>query len=137
VGGEDAYLAKLSGATGGHVWSKRFGGTSNDTAAGVDTDGSGNVVVTGFYNGSVDFGGGPLTSNTLDVFAAKYSPSGAHIWSRRYGDFNYQFGSGVATTPNGNVTLSGYFTNIIDLGSGVLTSTIPTTNDAFLGGIGP
>jgi hypothetical protein len=137
AGGEDGYLAKLSGASGGHVWSKRFGGTTNDTAAGVDTDGSGNVVVTGHYNGSVDFGGGPLVSNSFDVFVAKYSPGGGHMWSRRYGDFNFQFSSGVAAAPNGDVTLTGYFTNIIDLGSGVLTSATPTTNDAFVGGIGP
>jgi hypothetical protein len=137
AGGEDAYLAKLSGVSGGHVWSKRFGGTSNDNAAGVDTDGSGNVVVTGSYSDSVDFGGGPLTSNTLDVFVAKYSPSGAHIWSRRYGDFNYQYGAGVAAAPNGNVTVTGYFTNIINLGSGVLTSAAANTNDAFVAGIGP
>jgi uncharacterized protein (AIM24 family) len=137
AGGEDAYLAKLSGASGGHVWSKRFGGTSNDNAAGVDTDGSGNVVVTGYYSGSVDFGGGPLVSNTFDVFAAKYSSTGGHIWSRRYGDFNYQFGSAVAAAPSGDVTLTGYFTNIIDLGSGVLTSASPNTNDVFFAGVGP
>jgi hypothetical protein len=137
AGGEDAYLAKLSGASGGHVWSKRFGGTSNDNAGGVDTDGLGNVVVTGYYSGSVDFGGGPLVSNTYDVFAAKYSPTGGYIWSRRYGDFNYQFGSGVAAAPSGDVTLTGYFTNIVDLGSGVLTSSSPNTNDAFLGRIAP
>jgi uncharacterized protein (AIM24 family) len=137
AGGEDAFLAKLSGASGGHVWSKRFGATSNDNAAGVDTDGSGNVVVTGYYSGSVDFGGGPLVSNTFDVFAAKYSSTGGHIWSRRYGDFNYQFGSAVAAAPTGDVTLTGYFTNIIDLGSGVLTSSSSNTNDVFFAGVGP
>jgi hypothetical protein len=71
------------------------------------------------------------------MFAAKYNSAGGHIWSRRYGDFNYQFSSGVAAAANGDVTLTGYFTNIIDLGSGVLTSATPTTNDTFVGGVGP
>lgn len=38
--------------------------------------------------GSVDFGGGALTSaGSNDIFAAKLTAAdGAHVWSQRFGD---------------------------------------------------
>src|SRR5437773_827609 len=61
AGGADVFVAKYA-ADGGFQWAKRFGGTSGDVAASVAVDGSGNVVVGGRFSGSVDFGGGTLTS---------------------------------------------------------------------------
>ena len=45
---------------------KRFGSTSWDNGMAVATDGTGNVLVTGSFGGTVDFGGGPLTSAGAD-----------------------------------------------------------------------
>jgi hypothetical protein len=98
-------------------------------------DGSGNVVVSGYFAGAVDFGGGALTALGTDVFAAKYSSAGAHTWSRRFGGAGTQLGYGVAAAPNGNVTLTGPFSGTIDCGTGTLTSA--GMDDAFLAGIGP
>ena len=70
----------------GAARSERFGGTSDDIAYGVALDGSGNVVIVGQFQNTVDFGGGALTSaGDRDIFVAKYSPSGAYLWARRYG----------------------------------------------------
>jgi hypothetical protein len=135
AGGDDAFLAKLSGVSGGHSWSKRFGNTSQDIATGVAVDGARNVVVSGHFTGSVDFGGGALTSAGTDVFAAKYNSAGAHTWSRRYGGMDTQIGDGVAAAPTGEVTLTGFFNQSIDFGTGPLTSA--GGFDAFLAGIGP
>jgi len=135
TGGDDAFAAKLSGVSGGHVWSKDFGGASGDTATGVAVDGGSNVVVAGYYSGSVDFGGGPLTSVGLDVFVAKYSSSGAHISSRRYGSLDSQLADGVAAAANGDVTVTGFFAYSIDFGSGSLPSA--GGYDGFLASIGP
>jgi hypothetical protein len=45
-------------------------------------DGGGNVVVTGYFQGTVNFGGGSLTSaGGTDIFLFKYSAAGAHVWS--------------------------------------------------------
>jgi hypothetical protein len=54
---------------GSPLWSKRFGGASSDQALGVAVEGNGSVAVTGVFSGTVDFGGGPLTSaGGSDIF---------------------------------------------------------------------
>jgi len=134
AGGDDAFLVKLS-TSGDQRWAKRFGAASQDISTGVAVDGGGNVVVAGYFAGTVDFGGGALTSLGIDVFTAKYDPSGTHTWSRRYGGTDTQICDGVAAAPTGEVTVTGFFNQTIDLGSGLLTSA--GGFDAFLAGIGP
>src|SRR5262249_27764195 len=64
-------------------WSKAFGGTGQDYGLAVAVDHAGNVVLTGYFSGSMDFGGGPLAcSNTSNIVLAKYSAAGTHIWSK-------------------------------------------------------
>jgi hypothetical protein len=135
AGGDDAFLVKLAGSSGGHSWSKRFGSTSQDIATGVAADGSGNFVVSGQFSGAVDFGGGALASLGTDVFAAKFNSAGAHVWSRRFGGADAQIGDGVAAAPNGDVTLTGFFNQTIDFGTGPLTSA--GGFDGFITKIGP
>lgn len=68
----DIFVAKYAGTDGAHQWSKRFGSTSNDAGYGITVDATGDVVATGYFMGSVDFGGGSLTSaGTLDIFLVK------------------------------------------------------------------
>ena len=84
AGSVDIFVAKYN-ANGVHQWSKRLGGTGGEIGQAVAVDGSGNVVVTGDFSGTVDFGGGNLVSaGSSDVFLAKYNASGVHQWSKRF-----------------------------------------------------
>jgi hypothetical protein len=81
-----AYLAKLATADGAHVWSKLlpFGALGGSVFLGSDTAGS--VLVTGGFAGSIDFGGGSVTSSgSTDMFVAKYSALGSFLWVRTVG----------------------------------------------------
>src|SRR6185369_10039985 len=60
AGSRDVFIAKYSGLTGAHVWSKRFGSVGDDYGYGVGADPDGNVVLAGAFAGTVDFGGGAL-----------------------------------------------------------------------------
>jgi len=105
-------------------WAKRFGGVNYDKGAAVAADSSGNILVTGFFSGTADFGGGTLTSiGTSDMFLAKYSAAGVLLWAKRFG------GPGAMVSPNaividanGNITVGGGFSGSVDLGRGALTS---------------
>jgi hypothetical protein len=135
AGGDDIFLVKLSAATGNHVWSKGMGNTSGDISLGVAVDAARDVVITGYFTGSVNFGGGVLSGSGLDVYVAKYNAAGAHIWSRRFGGFDTQIGNSVAMAPTGEVSVTGYFSSSIDFGTGAMTS--GGSYDAFMANIGP
>jgi hypothetical protein len=89
----------------------------------LGTDAADDVLVTGALLGSVDFGGGALTSaGGKDVFVVKLDQTGAHQWSTRYGDAGAdQRGQAIASDFEGNVLVSGVFDGSIDFGTGALT----------------
>lgn len=123
--------AVTADAASSHVFSKRFGGTSDQSITGVAVDGGGNVVITGSFAGSVDFGGGTLTSaGGLDAFVARFDALGNHLWSRTFGDASAQAGNGVAVDGSGDVFLTGYFEGTVSFGGGALASA--GTQDVFV-----
>jgi hypothetical protein len=102
------------------AWSDDFGVGEGRSVA---IDGSGDVIVTGWFSGTSDFGGVPLTSmGDQDIFVAKFSAEGTPIWSHRYGDAMSQSGSAVAVDSAGNVVLAGSFAGAVNFGSAELAS---------------
>lgn len=130
-GATDAYVVKLD-TNGNFLWNKRFGDAANQTSTSIAVDAAGNAVITGTLNGAADFGGGVLTSAGLgDVFIAKLDSSGNHLWSKRFGDASDQLGTGVATSPTGNVVVTGYLSGgALSFGGANLIN--QGGNDAFL-----
>src|SRR4029453_10857737 len=70
-----AFVAKYDGVNGAHLWSKRPGKLlpppppPGGSGRGVSVDPQDNVVITGYFGGPVDFGGGVLTgAGLMDVF---------------------------------------------------------------------
>lgn len=123
AGTEDIFVAKYD-SSGSHLWSKRFGGTTREESHAVATDNSDNIVVTGGFSGTVDFGGGPLTSaGHTDIFIAKYDSSGSHLWSKRFGDtHDWERGWAVSFDGSGDLVVAGEFWGAVDFGGGPLTS---------------
>lgn len=123
----DVFVAKF-GASGAHHWSKSFGGPDGQPqeATSVAVDPFGNVVVVGYFRGTVNFGGADLTSAggpfDLDIFVAKFFSNGFHYWSQGFGDASNQSASSVAVDAIGNVTITGDFYGAVDFGGGPLTS---------------
>mgnify|MGYP002413390481 CR=1 FL=1 len=80
AGNSDAYVTKLN-AAGAHQWTTTFGGTSAEFGRRVAVDGSGNVHVTGYFKGTVDFGAGNVTAPGVDsdVFVVKLNSAGQAV----------------------------------------------------------
>jgi hypothetical protein len=107
-------------------------------------DNQGNVLVTGSFSGTVNFGGSHMTTpSASDIFMLKLSPGGAHLWSKQLGDSNqqieWQVGYGIAADPSGNVLLTGNFGGAIDFGGGaeIFTGDAAFTHDAFVAKLSP
>jgi len=121
AGGFDAYLVSFSSA-GVYRWSKRFGSTETDYAHGVGADAQGNVYVQGAFKGTVNFGGGDLSSNgpDADLFIASYTINGVHRWSKRYGGVEAEQARGAAVDGKGNMYITGQLWGDANLGGALL-----------------
>jgi hypothetical protein len=121
--GYDIFLVKYN-ANGQTVWAKTVTGTGNDYSYGVAVDArTGDVVMTGKFEYSKNFGGQTLTSQgSADVFVARYNSSGAHRWSKSFGSPYLESAKAVAMDPNGQyLNLTGDFTISLDFGGGTIT----------------
>ncbi len=123
TGDEDGLFLVELDASGSHLWSKRVGNATAQTWANdVAFDAAGNVLVTGLFGGTVDLGSGPLVaSGSRDVLVAKLSPSGAALWSRRFGDANDLHGdrgAAIAANAAGDVYVAGTIDGPVDFGGG-------------------
>ena len=105
---------------GSQVWSKGLPQTTSLYAA---VDSGGNVVLAGAFSGSVNVGGGALTSaGGDDILVARLDPSGNHLWSKRFGGGNDDEVNGVAVDGSGAVLLAGLSTGGIDFGGGTVAN---------------
>jgi hypothetical protein len=134
AGGYGGFVAKLD-PQGNHLWSKRFGGNSK----GMAVDGAGNVILSGSFAATSDFGGGPPTSTGAgDAFVVKLDPQGNHIWSKQpiYANTNGTLVSGAAAVDGaGNILLTGTFNGAVDFGGGPLIA--DSNSDLFAAKLDP
>ncbi len=121
---------------GDHLWSMSFGAGSDQQVAAIATDPTGSLILVGSFFGSIDFGGGALTSaGSSDVFVAKFDPYGMHEWSQGFGDAAEQTASAVAVDSSGNIVVVGQFQGVLDFGGGPMSSS--GGNDVFLAKLNP
>ncbi|MBI4699649.1 MAG: hypothetical protein HY744_00540 [Deltaproteobacteria bacterium] len=107
---------------GSHLWSKGFSpGDGLAFPPAIAAAGGGNTLLMGWFSGTVDFGGGPLTANESGFFVAKLDPSGSHLWSKGFGGWEPGATFAVAADGNGNTILTGTSSKPLDLGGGPLT----------------
>ena len=119
------------------TWADRAGDALDQAALGVAIDAQGDVIVTGSFHGTMDWGGEPLVSaGGSDIFLAKLDPAGKPLWSKRFGDAADQAGAAVAVSSAGQIWVTGGVTGNVDFGGGVLASADPL-GDAFLASFGP
>lgn len=129
-GNGDIYVAKYS-QTGALIWQKTFGGSYSDRAIDLAIGSDQNILVTGQFFGTVNFGGITLTSsaNSKDIFILKLDPAGNVIWARKEGGDLAENAYGITVDNQNNVILTGQFQGTAPIGNTTFTSAIdPNTN---------
>lgn len=105
AGMADIMVAKYSPA-GDLRWSRRFGGPGEDNVFDADTDSTGNIYLSGYFAGTVDFGGTALTSvGNLDMFVVKLGPDGNTLWALRAGGPADDGGNEITVSSDGVITV--------------------------------
>ncbi len=131
TGSENAYVMKLNSSLN-YVWAKRTGGTAETRANGMDLDGSGNVIVTGQYIGTVDFDPGAGTTNLTsvnsnDIYVQKLDASGNFSWARSMGGTMDNYGLSVKVDQNNEIYVAGQFSGTVDFDPGAGTTNLSAT----------
>ena len=125
-GYEDPFIAKLTSA-GQVVWADELASTGSSLAqgTGLGIDGSGHVVVAGWFYSTVDFN--PLSATatmtsagSADVFVAEYDGSGNYIASLQAGGANFDVAFGASVNASGSVAIAGTYTGPATFGGGSL-----------------
>jgi hypothetical protein len=138
AGGDDIFISKLD-ASGNFVWAKQLGGTSDDSGLSIALDALGNVYVTGYFQGTVDFdpsqGTFYLTSaGEADIFISKLDASGNFLWAKQMGGTFDESGYSIAVDASGNVYTTGFFEGTADFdpGQGTFNLTSVGMTDIFI-----
>ena len=120
-GSQDAFVAKLD-PSGNFLWAKSIGGSLTESANSITVDNSGNILITGSFQGTANFGGSSLTSilnpvtslSSSDVFIAKYAnATGALIWVKQGAAKFEDKGIDIVTDNLDNVYVCGQFSDTI------------------------
>jgi hypothetical protein len=129
----DIFLIKLEGASGRELWARSFGNEGYDKGYALAVDSSGGVVVTGYFTGAVDFGddGTSETAQGADIFIARFTTDGRHVWSRAIGGPGADYARAMAMDGAGNLSITGSFEYTVDFGNDHLVESAGS-NDIFV-----
>ncbi|MCU0963103.1 MAG: proprotein convertase P-domain-containing protein, partial [Pirellulaceae bacterium] len=138
VGGTDAFVARYTSA-GALDWVRPFGGAQGDAGLGLAVAPAGNVVVTGYFSGTVDFDPGPgisprFSAGDNDIFVVMLTAAGQLTWAQQYGSTGTDQGRAVAIDHAGRILVGGSFVGTVDFdpGPAVMNRTSAGLSDGFV-----
>jgi len=133
---DDVFFMKLK-ADGSFVFAKAIlgNGTLLKSTGGIVVDQSGNIIIAGTFDKTVDFdpssGVKNLTTssvtNTSDIFIAQYSSTGTYKWAKKIGNLFLETLQGIELTKNYNILVYGNFLGSVDFNPGTATHTLIST----------
>ncbi|WP_437981767.1 hypothetical protein [Sorangium sp. So ce117] len=104
----------------GVLWAKSFESHELVFPESARLDSKGNILLSGVFRGTTDFGGPPLISSHFAFFLAKLKPDGGHVFSRWLWvkELDGAFASRLAVLPDDSVVLSGLYDEAIEFDTG-------------------
>jgi Secretion system C-terminal sorting domain len=134
----DIFILCLN-SSGDFQWAKSFGGSVIEIPTSINVDNNNDVVVTGYFAGTVDFDPGAGTNNITsnggdDSFISKFSGTGTYQWTQRIGSAFDEYIYDVTTSELNAIVCTGVFTGTVDFDpSGTVNNLTATNmNDAFV-----
>ena len=137
-GGMDIIVAKIDGTTGQVIWGKQFGGASDQICESVAVDNNGDVVISGGYTGTLNFGGTttalPVVSDTtlaLLYVAKLKSADGTGLSAQTWGTVGRTDAYALTIDASNNIVVAGSLGGNIAFSGSISISDLGLT-DAFV-----
>jgi hypothetical protein len=136
---ESSFIQKLD-SNGNYLWVKVITGNGSSRALSVDLDINDNLLISGYYKGTLDLNpGGPffaVTSNGInDTYIVKLNNNGNFIWGATLGGNDDDRPFKIRSDQNGNVITTGEFRSTVDFNPGSNTfnlTSASTSPDIFI-----
>ncbi|MCK5856496.1 MAG: SBBP repeat-containing protein [Bacteroidales bacterium] len=122
LGSKDMFVSKLD-SNGNFVWAKKISGYQSSRGAAMSIDSSGNLIITGWFSGTVDFDPSQSTHNLVsmgmaDVFVLKLDSAGDFIWVKVMGGANDDVPRDMKLDGSNNIYVVGVFKDTADFNFG-------------------
>ena len=136
-GGADIFVTKYN-ADGSYGWTKSIGGTAEDYGQGIAVDSDGNIFITGYFQGTINFDDSGGTDNHTsgggtDIFITKYYSDGSYDWTRTIGTTGDQLGYAITIDNNDDVITIGNFSGTVNFdASGGTDNHSSTSGNVFI-----
>jgi hypothetical protein len=117
-GSGDLYILKLNTA-GNFTWASSIGGKDGDCGNSILLDVSGNIYITGYFHGTIDFDPGVGVFNltdagNVDIFILKLDNARNLIYAGNMGGMGADIGKDIALDPSGFPCIVGAFQQTAD-----------------------
>jgi len=134
AGGSDIFVTKLN-SSGNLVWAVRIGGSTADAGNGITLSVSGDVYITGYFSGTVDFDPSAAvqtltSSGGNDIFVLKLDAAGKLVWAKNMGGTSNEEARAIVADAEDNVYTTGYFSTTADFDPDAATQTL-TSSGSF------
>jgi|GEM_PF-2172209 len=116
-------------------WTVSSGGSKSDFGYKLAIDNAGNTYVAGYFYQTTILGGDTLLADNDEILLLKYSVDGDMLWYKSLGGIFYDRARDLELDNDGNIILTGYFTDTVEFGDTILQSAGQT--DMFLSKISP
>lgn len=134
----EVFVLKLN-SSGNYVWAKTIDGNIGNAGYAIEVDISGNVYLSGGFQGSTDFDPSAaifnlISSGNQDIFILKLDSNGAFLWAKKMGSGGNDYSKSIALDNLGNVYTTGQFSTNVDFDPGVGVTMLNTFggNDIFI-----
>lgn len=134
----DFFILKLD-SNGDFLWAHSFGGVAWDLANAVTIDEDGNVLIVGYFKGTVDFDPSSaihdLNSGSSESgFALKLNTTGGLVWAKSISGSSNVVVDAIAIDHESDIYLTGYFNGTADFDPGdeVFSVTSLGVRDVFI-----
>ncbi|MBL4592697.1 MAG: T9SS type A sorting domain-containing protein [Flavobacteriales bacterium] len=137
-GQEDAAIVKLDG-NGVFQWAMSYGGSLNDRVDGFAIDINDNLLLTGWFYGTVDMAPDPAVQNYTsvgiqpDVYIQKLDNNGNQLWLAQLSGASIIYSTSVTSDLASNIYVTGTFRNTVDFDPGSGTSNFSTFSSNYDG----